>query len=420
MALRITFYKSPSKSLLVGFALHAIGNLVNVLIGSDILLAIICLIGWIFIIKGFVLIPKHFQLTGLEAALYALYLIICMVMIIRGYCIDYQYPWISFNGLINFHLFAPTYILPYLMPLVVFIPFKYYNFSYFLRIATVFAVISIILFLVFMPRIFYESQLLAAGYDGDNGFGAQFAYIYVPFAFIVLCSKYIKKSVWIINSIALFLSLMMYMVAARRGASVTTACLFILNIYLLYKNIHGREKAITTIIIAIFGAILIWTFINGSAFDYIQKRGFEDTRSGVDEALMAQMTPIEKFFGKGLNGRYYYPITYDDIYSPWGGWRYGSETGFYNIVLKGGYLMAFVYILLLAIPAIKGLLMSNNILCKAGGFYILLSLVELYPFGWLAFNMKFLIIWMFVAMLGSRSIRHMNDIQIYNMFFNKQ
>lgn len=57
----------------------------------------------------------------------------------------------------------------------------------------------------------------------------------------------------------------------------------------------------------------------------------EDTRSGVDEALLNQMSDTELFFGKGLNGRYFYPLSNEDHLN---GWRYGSETGFYNIVLK--------------------------------------------------------------------------------------
>ena len=51
--------------------------------------------------------------------------------------------------------------------------------------------------------------------------------------------------------------------------------------------------------------------------------------------------------------------------------------------------MAFTYILLLIYPALVGIFKSKNILCKALGFYIILSLIELYPFGWLAFNIKY-------------------------------
>lgn len=61
----------------------------------------------------------------------------------------------------------------------------------------------------------------------------------------------------------------------------------------------------------------------------------EDTRSGVDKALLQQMSDIELIFGKGLNGRYYYPLSNDDYL---GGWRYASETGFYTLILKGDIL----------------------------------------------------------------------------------
>ena len=135
----------------------------------------------------------------------------------------------------------------------------------------------------------------------------------------------------------------------------------------------------------------------------------------MDESLLSQMTDLDMIFGKGLNGRYYYPLLEDDFLN---GWRYGTETGFYNIVLKGGYVMAFTYILLLLIPAYKGIFQAHNILCNAGGFFILLSLFELYPFGWLEFSLKFLAIWMMVVLCMNPNVRNMSDLQIKQQFFS--
>ena len=94
-----------------------------------------------------------------------------------------------------------------------------------------------------------------------------------------------------------------------------------------------------------------------------------------------------------------------------------SETGYYNLVLKGGYLLAWTYILLLLYPALLGIFKSRNTLCKALGFIILLSLVELYPFGHLTFNLKFLVIWMGIAMLMSPEVRNMDDNEIRDYYF---
>lgn len=340
-------------------------------------------------------------------------------MIIRGYMINYPYQWISFKGMINYHLFAPRYILPYIIPLIAFIPIRYYNFEHIIRLSSIFAIITIVLFIIYIPQILNESRLMSMGLDAQNGFGYQFAEVYIAFAFPVLCQKYIKNKTWLLNVFALLLSLIMYMIAARRGASVITFCLLAFSIYLYLKNTKKTKRLQIVFIIIIVTIAILGLLVHTNAIDYLLIRGLEDSRSGVDEAMLSQMSLSEKIFGKGLNGRYYYPVTEDDFWNPWGGWRYGSETGFYNIVLKGGYIMVINYIILLLIPAVKGIFKSRNILCKAGGGYLLLSLIDLIPFGWQTFNMKFLIIWMFISMLESQTLRKMNDEQIYLTFFKR-
>lgn len=383
--------------------------------GNQIARAMVCVVGWYYIIKGINDIKGYYlPFSGFYSFLYILYLLLCCIMIVRGYMIDYNYQWISFQGLINYHFFSPTYILPYLMPLIAFIPLRYFNFRPFIKISIIIAVLSILICAIFFPQILNSAMAQAVGEDGLYSFGSSFAQIYLPVAFAVLCRQYISKKTWLINSVALFVILLVFAIAARRGSTVTTACLFLFNLYFYIKT-----KRRSTRILAVICSIIIvlgtaYYFMSSDAFAFIKARGLEDTRSGVDRALLSQMTDVEKVFGKGLNGRYYYPLYEDDYLQ---GWRYGSETGFYNIVLKGGYLMAFVYIVLLAYPAILGIYKSRNILCKALGFYIILSLIKLYPFGWLMFNMEFLVIWMGVSMCYNPIIRNMSDRQVYLYFF---
>ena len=140
----------------------------------------------------------------------------------------------------------------------------------------------------------------------------------------------------------------------------------------------------------------------------------EDTRAGVNEELLNQMSDWEKIVGKGLNGRYFMPMRQTDFFD---GWRYGCETGFLNLVLKGGYIMAFVYIFLLIVPAFQGIFRSKNNFCKGGGFYILWTLIYLYPFGVLDFNISFFFVWMWVMLCSMPSVRNMTDDQILSEYF---
>lgn len=408
---------SPFGKITTGFFFHLLGQAIVSVTGNQIFQALICTIGWYFIIKGSSKIKRFcIPFHGLYKLFFILYIILCIIMIVRGYMIDYNYQWISLQGLINFHFFSPYYILPYLMPLIVFIPLQSYDFRPFIKCSVAIAYISILIFVIFFKQITNNAAMQALGIGGEYGFGTTFAQIYIPVAFAVLCRKYIQNKVWLINSIGLLFALIIFAISARRGSTVITACLFLFNLYFYIKSRKGSIKIFSIFISIIILLILALFFTKSNKLSFLRERGLEDTRSGVDIALLSQMSDTELIFGKGLNGRYYYPLSNDDYLN---GWRYGSETGFYNLVLKGGYVLAYLYIILLAYPALLGIFKSKNELCKALGFYIILSLIELYPFGWLAFNMKFLIIWMGVSLCYNKSIRKLSDSEIYSFFFSQ-
>ena len=410
------YFASPFGKITLGFFFHLLGQAVVAVTGNQVAQALVCMVGWVFIIKGILGIKGiRIPFKGLYKFLFVVYLLVCVVMVVRGYMIDYNYQWISLQGFLNFHLISPYYILPYLMPLVAFIPHRYYDFRPFVKCSVVIACLSIIIFVLFFRQISASAYSLAIGGDGDYGFGSSFAQIYIPVAFVVLCKKYIPLRVWRVNSLGLLVVLVTFAIAARRGSTATTACLFLFNLYFYIKSKRSGARVAAVLLSIVFVCGAAYYFMSSDLFSFIHQRGLEDTRSGVDEALLSQMSDMELIFGKGLNGRYYYLLSMDDYL---GGWRYGSETGFYNIVLKGGYLMAILYIVLLAYPALLGIFKSNNTLCKALGFYIMLSLVKLYPFGWLAFNMEFLVIWMGVVLCYTPSIRKMSDLDVYSRFFS--
>jgi len=411
------YLKNPFNCIVFGFFFNIIGFAFISNTHNQFLMVAFNCIGWYYIIKGYVRIAKHgvhFPFRGGYKFLFIFYLIICSILIIRGYTIDYNYQWISVQGCINFHLFSPYYILPYLMPLIVFIPYKYINLNLFIKLATILAIIGTVTSLIFYQDIVASSLKQAKGTGGTYGFGTSYADIYVPMAFAVLCKKYISNKIWLINSIGLVFSLLIFLISARRGAAVVLLVLFLFNIYIYVKSLNLTQRffAIFLSTILIFCAVAYYKSSN--TFTFLKERGMEDTRSGVDKALLQQMSDIELIFGKGLNGRYYYPLSNDDYL---GGWRYASETGFYTLILKGGYIMAALHILLLIYPALLGLFYSNNILSKAFGLYIILSIFELYPFGWLTFNMKFLIIWIGVSLCYNKKFRSINDKSIHTYLF---
>lgn len=402
---------NSTKNIYLGFFYHYLAWTIPTMLGREIeiLTAILCSIGWGYLIKGInnahwkIRFPFH----GWYRFLFFLYLIVTLIMIVRGYTIDYEYPWITFKGMINYHFFFPTYILPYLMPLIVFIPYKEHNF---IRIVDYSIIASIIMLLCFFTQF---RNIISSSLSGEM-YGYKNMSIYVPFTFVILFYRYISFKQWIYNLLAFLCILFIAVVAARRGGSVTCSIILLIALFnwsACLSSQFKRNFVRILLFISLFGAIYV--FNNSSLTAFIRERGMEDSRTGVDIALIEQMSDWQLIFGKGLNGRYFYPII--DGLSPW---RYVSETGFYNLVLKGGYLLAILHIVVLLYPTLLGIFKSRNNLCKMLGAYVLVSLWELYPFGHLMFDFKFLIIWIGVVLCYNKHVRMMSDLEIKKLFFS--
>lgn len=416
MRYKIYNSREPFSYIVLGFCLWLLAQLLLTIFGNQMLEAFVKSIGWYYILKGFLkCYSRKNPFKGFYKFVFVIYLLLCVIMIARGYMIDYSYQWVTMQGMINFHFFQIYYILPYLIPLVVFIPIEKYDFSWIIKNTEWLSLILLVIYILFFPKIIFSAQMEARGIgdESTHHFGTGFVLVFALMSFIVLFKKYTPTRIWWLYSIVLIMTLLIYAIAGRRGSSVTLSMLLFFNFYFFIKS-RKKNRGIGYLILIGLVIGCIYLYFSSSLFDFIQQRGLEDTRSGVDESLLSQMSESELIYGKGLNGRYYYPLGMNDYLL---GWRYGTETGFFNIVLKGGYLMALIYVYLLLIPALKGLFKSKNMFCKAGGFYILLSLWELYPFGWLSFSLKFLVIWMLIVCCQSKRIRRLNDEQIKAFFF---
>lgn len=411
--------QKPFTSIVAGIALHSLATIFRYISGSEVIYAIICLIGWGYVISGIYKLKLKSKLKVGKGygSLIIMYMLLCLIMIIRGYLIDYPYPWNSFMGMINFHLFVPTYILAFLMPLVSFIPPSDFDFRCIAKWSIVFSYITVFTLVFFGRDMLIVSAIKVIGGDVDAG-GDTYKYyglIYSNVALVSLCSALVSKKVWRINTIGLLCALLINLICARRGDSAILTMIFILDLVFYTKTKRGLSKFMTK---AFLGSVLIFgvvLFINASAFRYIRERGMNDNRSAVDNALMAQMDPMEKWVGKGLNGRYYFNLHQKN--DPYGGWRYLSETGYYYLVLRGGYILTWLYIIIILTPAFNGIFKSKNQLCKALGTIMIISIVQLIPFGHLTFNLSFLIIWSGVRLCMSRQIRLMSNKQITEKYF---
>ncbi|MBN2779198.1 MAG: hypothetical protein JXR36_16320 [Bacteroidales bacterium] len=419
-AVSFSYSQKIYQRILAGFALFSLG--VNPLINfnSAAIQTLLCCMGWLLIIANLYQIKSFFiPFVGTQRFLFILYLFLASIMIFRGYTIDYRFPWSSLQGAIRNHLSSPFYILPYFLPLFILIGIQRFEFKTFAKLNILFNTLFVPFFLLNIRTIYsIGSASLTGGLteDANAGLAEYTAGFFVETSFFLLCKDFLSKNQWRFNLAIWVLATLTLAIGARRGQLLMMLLLGLSATFLYVQSFKGARKifSIIGVIFIVLMLIGFYFYVENTLFAFLNDRGTSDTRSGVDKALLAQMNTFELWFGKGLNGRYFMPQFRDNLL---GGWRYGSETGFYTLVLKGGYVLAIAYILVLLIPALKGIFKSNNSFTKALGLYIVLSIIELYPFGWPMFNIKFLIIWIGVAFCWNPVIRKMNNTDIKDTFF---
>jgi hypothetical protein len=181
--------------------------------------------------------------------------------------------------------------------------------------------------------------------------------------------------------------------------------------YLLYV-IYSKNKvfifyfSIVIITVVSLYAVNIYNIKTNRVFSFVAERADEDTRTGVELYFYEDMKPMDWIIGRGINGKYYCPNVDEDEVS---NYRSVIETGYLQIILKGG-VVSLGLLLLITVPAIfKGIFYSSNILSKAAGIWILLALLSLYPATVDTFSMRYILMWISVGICYSKEIRNIPD-----------
>lgn len=349
-------------------------------------------------------------------------LLFIVFIILDIYCVVIQsffkgeYMWGNeFFSFLSYFFALSEYYPAYLLPLLFFIHPREFSFKAILKLAPVVAIISAFGYLSNYKFILMNAYNLSADVDRFN-FG-QFSSFYnvaiclflVPF----LKDKKRYLPIWILGLITLLVT----MIYARRGDSLTNAVYlsFACFLFIYVRRSKFIKLAFIPVVIAVVSLSLY--FVNSQSnglFQLLNERGTQDTRAEVDEYFKKDMfNSNDLYFGRGLNGTYFCPQIYQ---TPEGiesiKYRHTIETGFYHLILKGGLIYALLYLIVLGIPSIFGIFFSKNWVTRILGVWIMFSLFELYPFGWPAFNVKFLIIWMGAVICANHRLRSLNNNRI--------
>jgi hypothetical protein len=187
--------------------------------------------------------------------------------------------------------------------------------------------------------------------------------------------------------------------------------LFVVVVYLVVTK-RTIFVGFIVLVMALLGYFYYSSLYNQTNFgplNFLIERGDEDTRTGVEVAMIEDMSTQDWFMGKGINGDYYCP-NIDDLDTT--GYRDVVETGFLQIMLKGGGI-SLTLLLMIVLPAIFLGIKGKNILGKGAGIWILMWTLFLYPGIGNSFSLNHVLVWVCVGICYSPNILSMTDDEVF-------
>lgn len=340
---------------------------------------------------------KNKYLSGV----FYLYMIWLLWVMSRGFLFD------MFS--IKESLVSPGYgVLIYFTPIFLLFPV---NFAYYRKLFEVifyFSIMYLVLSLAFVKDIFNPDRQSTL----SQGIVENFTMMSFCSAFTLLTYLYHSKMRRLFAFGAMMAMLLFSVYRARRGLIMmsVTNLLCVLIVYLIVTK-RVAMVGFAIVVIAIMGYFYyssLYNQKNFGIFNFLVERSDEDTRTGVEDAMKEDMTSTEWVIGKGINGEYYCP-NIDQLDEK--GYRSVVETGYLQIILKGG-LGSLILMLLILIPALIKGFKGNNILCKAAAISILLWILFLFPTVGNTFAMNHIIVWISVGICFSPKILKMTDAEV--------
>ena len=237
-----------------------------------------------------------------------------------------------------------------------------------------------------------------------------FTILSVPCGFILLTYPYHTNKRKLIAGGIVVLSLLLAIYRARRGLSFICFSILMFSYYIYLINTKKKVLLIyLSILTVVIGVLYIsdtYKVNKNGLFGFIVQRGETDTRTGVELYFYNDMKTKDWIIGRGINGEYFCPgIDFNQQTD----YRALIETGYLQIILKGGIVSLALY-LLISIPAIfLGFFHSKNILSKASAIWIFIAVMSLYPTTVDSFSLQYLVVWISIGICYSKKMRNLPD-----------
>ncbi len=313
---------------------------------------------------------------------------------------------LNFTSIKNFLLSAfSDGGLFYFVPLTLFLP---KNSAFYKTTFDIIFILGIVY--VLFDIILIKSLIIA----GDNPKSQEIFEILsglsLPCGFILCTYPYHSKFKNLVALGVILLTLGFALIRARRGLLFFSSSICIAA-YLIYF-FHSRKRYFLlyfTLLLISVGSLYasnLYHIRENRILGFITQKGDEDTRTGIELYFYDDMKTKDWIIGKGMLGQYFCPDIEENQLT---NFRNVIETGYLQLILKGG-LISLVLLLLIATPGfIMGILFSKNILAKACGAWILIFIGCLYPRDVVKFDLNYLLFWISIGVCYDKNLRNIPE-----------
>jgi hypothetical protein len=360
---------------------------------------------------AFMLMKWKFETSYLKTV-FIIYICWLIIIILRGLTLDYRF--------IKFLLFDGTFgIFIYFVPLIILLPRDLKYLKKVFDIVVILGLAYVMFDFVFIRELLFQGRNLKS--QAIIEYFSQ--HLSLPAGFILLTYVYHTRKRVTIALFVIFLNFLFAAIRARRGLMFMSLNILVFSYFIYYYA--NKVKLIIFIISILFisgiyiAGAKIYNKNRSGIFGYVTDRLDENTRTGVEYYFYSDMRTVDWLVGRGMNGEYYCPGI-DSSEGVFTVTRGVIETGYLQIILKGG-IISLLLLLLIAIPAaFKGIFRSKNILSKAAGMWILLFMMNLYPATPTIFGMYYLLVWISIGICYSEELRNMPEKTLKEAFSAQQ
>ena len=328
-------------------------------------------------------------------------------VILRGFLFDYQF--------IKFLLLDSRFgIFLYFAPLILLFPRNLLYYKKAFDIIVILGIGYIVLDLLFLKDLLYPYGTNTRSQGIVEDFSQNLS---LPCGLLLLTYMYHSRKRRLLALFVIALTFLLAVIRARRGLMFMSINILIFS-YFIYYYVQKVKLVMFVLSILIISSLYLmgvklYNENRNGLFGYITERLDENTRTGVEAHFYRDMNTADWFIGKGINGQYYCPGIDEGSFTSYRG---VIETGYLQIILKGG-IISLVLLLLIAIPAIFiGIFYSKNMLSKAAGIWIFLFLIDFYPATVTTFTMHYLLVWISIGICYSNEIRNMPESKVKEIF----